>query len=236
MSSVATYIRDLDPRLKLGVALILGPVLWKVDFSAVIVSLVGLLFLVWPLAVEQPVGAKMVRSLMVFVVFWVAIKMVLDAVSGVPVEFIVMDGAQLGARLVALVLLGLCLALSSSSRAIGLAISWVLRPFIGRERAWRAALSLALMVHFLPLCLEALARIREVASRRCLGSGFRVRFLVVPAALMRNLSQKTWNQTMAIACRGLDTAEAWEADFTWTLRETITLLVSVCLISGLFFL
>jgi len=234
MTGVAIYIRGLDPRVKLAVALVLGPCLWKVHVIAVAVCILVLLSIVWPLAAGQSVGFKMIRSLLVFVLFWMGIKMVLDAVSGVPAEFILMDGVQLGARLVALLLLGLGLALSTSARSLGLAVSWALRPVIGRERAWRSALSLALMIHFLPICLETLASVKEVASRRCLGSGLRVRLGIVPLALVRNLSQKTWNQTLAVACRGLDSSTAWEPDFSWCVRDGVTAVLSMTAIAVMF--
>nr|WP_321257817.1 cobalt transporter [uncultured Pseudodesulfovibrio sp.] len=236
MPGVAAHIRELDPRLKLVVALVLGPCLWKVHVLAVAVYIVFLFFLVWPLAAGQSVGFKMIRSLLVFVLFWVGIKMALDGVSGVPVEFIVMDGFQLGARLVALLLLGLGLALSTSARSLGLAVSWALRPLIGQERAWRAALSLALMIHFLPICLETLAKVKEVASRRCLGSGLSVRMRVIPLALVRNLGQKTWNQTLAVACRRLDSADAWAPDFSWRIQDGIAAFFCMTVIIVMFFI
>nr|WP_321514022.1 cobalt transporter [uncultured Pseudodesulfovibrio sp.] len=234
ISGTAAFLRGLDPRLKLAVALVLGPCLWKVDVIAVTVCIFVLLSIVWPLAAGQPVGFKMIRSLLVFVLFWMAVKMVLDAASEVPLEFIIMDGIQLGARLVALLLLGLGLALSTSARSLGLAVSWGLRPLIGKERAWRAALSLALMIHFLPICLETLARVKEVASRRCLGFGVGVRMRIVPLALVRNLSQKTWNQTLAVACRGLDSSTAWEPDFSWCVQDGVTAILSMTAIGVMF--
>lgn len=234
MPGVAAYVRELDPRLKLAVALVLGPCLWKVHAIAVAICIVFLVFLVWPLATGQSVGFKMIRSLLVFVLFWVGMKMALDAVSGVPVEFIVVDGLQLGARLLALLLLGLGLAFSTSARSLGLAVSWALCPLIGQERAWRAALSLALMIHFLPICLETLTKVKEVASRRCLGAGIRVRMRIIPLALVRNLGQKTWNQTLAVACRRLDSPSAWEPDFSWCIQDGITAVLSMTIIIVMF--
>ena len=231
MPGMAAYVRGLDPRLKLVVALVLGPCLWKIHIISVVVCALLLLSLVWPLASTQPVGGKMVRSLLVFVCFWVAVKMGLDAMSGTPVEHILLDGIQLGMRLVALLLLGLGLALSSSARSLGLAVAWAMRPVVGKERAWRAALSLALMIHFLPICLETLARVKEVASRRCLGTGLSVRMRIIPQALVRNLSQKTWNQTLAVAGRGLDSATAWESDFSWGRSDWAAGLLCVVLLT-----
>jgi biotin transport system permease protein len=163
----------------------------------------------------------MVRSLLSFVLLWVAVKAGLDALGGVPSEYIAMDAAQLSVRLTALLLLGLTLALSTSARSLGLAVAWALRPVLGRERAWRVALSLSLMVHFLPACLASMSQVREVAARRCPEAGFFARMRIVPQAVIRNLGQKTWNQTLAVACRRLDGADAWASDFAWTGRDWI---------------
>ncbi|EGB14132.1 hypothetical protein DND132_0917 [Pseudodesulfovibrio mercurii] len=219
MIDVAGLVRSLDPRLKLAAALLIGPWLWKVDVPAATGCAAFLLVLVRFLAAGQPGGGKMVRSLLSFVFFWVAIKSVLDGISGVPVEYMATDAAQLAVRLVALLMLGLCLALSTSARALGLAVAWALRPFLGRERAWRIALSLSLMVHFLPACLAALTGVREVVARRLPEAGFFRRMRIIPQAVIRNLGQKTWNQTLAVACRGLDRSGAWEPDFTWAGRD-----------------
>jgi biotin transport system permease protein len=219
MVDVAGTIRALDPRLKLASALLIGPCLWKVPVAAATACALFLLFLVRFLAAGQPGGGRMVRSLLSFVFFWVAVKVLLDGVSGVPMEYMAYDAAQLAVRLVALLMLGLGLALSTSARALGLAVAWALRPFLGRERAWRIALALSLMIHFLPVCLSTLSGVREVAARRFPEVGFFRRMRMVPQAVVRNLGQKTWNQTLAVACRGLDRPGAWEADFVWSGRD-----------------
>jgi len=236
MIDAAGLVRSLDPRLKLAAALLVGPILWKVPVPAAVACAVFLLLLVRFLAVGQPGGGKMVRSLLSFVFFWVAVKLVLDGLSGVPVEAMVRDAGQLAVRLVALVMLGLGLALSSSARALGLAAAWALRPFLGRERAWRIALALSLMVHFLPTCLSILSGVREVAARRFPEAGFFRRMRMIPQAAIRNLGQKTWNQTLAVACRGLDRAGAWEPDFAWSARDWLGSAFVLATAGAMFFL
>ncbi|WP_319584457.1 cobalt transporter [uncultured Pseudodesulfovibrio sp.] len=236
MVDVAGMVRSLDPRLKLAAALVAGPCLWKVPLSAAIVVALFLLILVRCLAAGQPGGGKMVRSLLSFVLFWVAVKVVLDAISGVPMEHLALDAGQLAVRLVALLMLGLGLALSTSARALGLAAAWALRPFLGRERSWRIALALSLMVHFLPTCLSTLTGVREVVARRFPEAGFFRRMRMVPQAVIRNLGQKTWNQTLAVACRGLDRPGAWEPDFAWSGRDWIGSVLVIVAIGTVFFL
>lgn len=219
MPAVASYVRSLDPRLKLVVALVLGPCLWKVSVIPVAVCAVLLLAILIPLAASQPVGAKMIRSLFFFVLFWVVLKVGLDSLTGIPLTQVLMDAGGLAARLTALLMLGLTLAMSTSARALGLAVAWAIRPLVGKERAWVLALSLALMIHFLPMCLSTMSTVKETVVNRCPGYGFRQRMLIIPQALIRNLGQKTWNQTLAVASRGLENPDAWEPDFTWAGRD-----------------
>lgn len=234
MQAVAEVIRGLDPRLKLLMALVLGPCLWKVHVFAVAACAIVLLLIFLPLTVSQPVGSRMVRSLFLFVLFWVGFKVTVDAVTGVPTEHIFLDAGQLATRLAALLLLGLALALSTSARALGLAVSWGLRPVAGKERAWRVALSLALMVHFLPICLSTMSQVRDVLGRRCPGAGFIKQARVIPQAVIRNLGQKTWSQTLAVASRRLENPEAWEPDFAWSGRDWLYAGLFGCTIPLLF--
>lgn len=232
MSGVASFVRGLDPRLKMAIALVLGPCLWKIHILAVACCVLFLLSVVWPLSMSQPVGGKMIRSLLFFVLFWVGIKAVLDGFTGVPSDMLLLDAVELAGRLTGLLLLGLTLALSTSSRALGLAVAWAVRPFIGQERAWRIALALALMVHFLPTCLTTMTQTRDVVSRRCPGFGFKEKMQVIPQTVIRTLGQKTWNQTLAVASRGLDVPEAWQPLFSWASRDTVVLLIAVLAIAA----
>lgn len=220
MAFVADGMRALDPRLKLAVALVLGPGLWKMHVASAAVCVVVFLALVPLLAVNRPMGRRMARSVLFFILLWVAVKASVDGATGVPVETIVKDAGQLAVRLAGLVLLGLVLALSTSARTIGQAVAWGIRSLVGRERAWRVALSLALMVHFLPVCLTTLQGVRDMLNRRCPGAGFGMRVRVIPQVVIRVLGQKTWSQTLAVASRGLEGPEAWEPDFCWSGGDT----------------
>lgn len=236
MQRLAAFVRALDPRLKMGIALVLGPSLWQI--SPVSVALCGLflLLIVRALAMSQPLGSKMIRSLFTFIFIWVGIKVGVDLWSAQSVMMVFLDGGDLALRLASLLLLGLALSLSTSARALGLAVSWAIRPVVGRERAWRLALSLSLMVHFLPLCLSTINQVKETLSRRCPGCGIRQRMVVIAQAVIRNLGQKTWNQTLAVAGRGLENGAAWEPDFMWTRRDSASLFLAVGSIVSLFLL
>lgn len=227
MAALIAFVRGLDPRLKMGLALVLGPSVWILSPAIAGVMVCLLLPLVAGLAAVQPLGRKMLRSITVFLLFWVAVKAGLDAVSGIPLEVLAVDSGILLLRLSALILLGLTLALSTSARSLGLAVAWGLRPLIGSERAWKVALSLALVVHFLPLCLSTMNRVQETVSLRCPGFGIVKRMTVIPQAVLRGLGQKTWNQTLAIAGRGLEDGDAWQPDFVWQRADTVCALLAV---------
>lgn len=222
LQNVAASTRALDPRLKMGAALVLGPLLWGVHPLAVVGWGVILLPVVYGLSLAQPLGRKMIFSLFGFVVFWCGMKFLLDVITGLPMSDVVVDVSLLGVRLSALLLLGLSLALSTSARSLGLAVSWAIRPFAGKERAWKVALSLALMVHFLPLCLSTMNQVKQTLSIRCPDCGFIRKMVLIPQAVLRALGQKTWNQTLAVACRGLENGEAWQPDFLWKKADTIS--------------
>lgn len=221
MQAMAAFVRSLDPRLKMFAALLLGPSIWIMPPLVVAACGIMLFPLVVTLSASQPLGSKMIRSLVTFLVFWIAIKVGLDAISGVPVADIAMAAGVLGLRLATLLLLGLALALSTSARSLGLAVSWAVRPFVGKERAWKIALSLALMVHFLPMCLSTMNQVKETAARRCPHFSFIQKMTVIPQAVLRGLGQKTWNQTLAIAGRGLEGGDAWQDEFVWQSRDTL---------------
>ncbi len=234
---IAVYVRELDPRLKLGIALVLGPYLWLMPWGAAFACGLILAVVLVPLADAQPIGRKMVRTLLMFVLFWVAAKGGLDAFWGMPLLQVAADCGVLAVRLASLLLLGLTLSLSTSARALGLAVSWAVAPFAGRERAWKLALSLALMIHFLPMCLETMARVKENVGRRCPDCGFFQRMRLIPQAVIRNLGQKTWNQTLSVAGRGLENADAWIPEFTWSVQDSIcaggcAIILAVILLAG----
>lgn len=219
--AVSAFLRRLDPRLKIGVALIMGPALWGLSPSLVIASAVLLGIGVHGLNASHPLADRQVRTLALFVLFWIALKAVFDALAGIPLHLLIPSALILGIRLCALMLLGLVLAGSTSARALGMAITWALQPVVGRERAWKIALALALMVHFLPLCLDTMERIKQSVKLRHPGSKFKQRLVMVPQAVLRALGQKTWNQTLAVAGRRLDNAEAWSPQFEWAVRDTV---------------
>ena len=144
------------------------------------------------------------------------------------------ESALLGVRLALLIGIGLALALAASPRALGLALVWLLRPMLG-ARAWQPALGVALMIHFLPMAQGTFAQISRAADL----SGplpLRRRAVLLPAAVLRILGQRTWTQTVAVAARGLDRPEAWQPDFPFRPARWAMAVLLVGLGAGMTFL
>lgn len=210
----ATRVRAFDPRLAILLTLLMGVLTWKVDAPGLVVYGVSLVLLLLLLAPWTSVDVRVLHSLVTFVVFWMALKLGLEIWRGGAIASAAAETAVLGARLFVLVCLGLVLTLVTSPRALGLALAWYSRPVLGK-RAWEAALALSLMVHFLPMALRVAPTLRETIFRRCPELAWWRRALLIPQATLRILSQKTWDQTLAIASRRLDAPDAWTANFGW---------------------
>ncbi|MGE4504107.1 MAG: cobalt transporter [Desulfovibrionaceae bacterium] len=205
-------VRRLDPRLKVLFAVLLGALAWSSGLPGLAAMLVGLCWLLLRLRAALPGGRAVLRGYVWFLLFWALAKAGLDLWSGVGALAALAGAGMLTLRLTCLLGTGLALAVSTSPRQLGMALTWFLRPIL-RGRAWKAALALALMVHFLPITWETVARVRANVARRLPGARFWTRQAATARAVLRVLGQKTWNQTLAVACRGLGEAAAWEPEF-----------------------
>ena len=116
--------------------------------------------------------------------------------------------ALLLCRLALLMAFALSLTLHLSPHALGQAAVWFVAPLL-RQNAWKPALSLALMVHYLPAIHNAAHAVRLAARVRGLPEhGFAYWKNALPH-LFRLLYNRTMQQAMAIASRRLDTNSAW---------------------------
>ena len=201
-----------DPRIKIGLTFLLGLLTWRAGPAGVALYGLSLGVLLYFLGDIRAANQKVVRTFAFFVFIWMGIKLIFDLIGGAGLVPASLRAGELGLRLLVLLLLGLALALSTSPRGLGLALSWFLRPVLGKK-AWQAALALALMVHFLPLTWQTFDTVRTTISLRAPRLSWPRRVLLLAQAAMRALSQKTWNQTVAIAARGLDSPGAWTARF-----------------------
>ncbi|MBU1611135.1 MAG: cobalt transporter [Proteobacteria bacterium] len=209
---IETALQSFDPRIKILSGVILGLLVWQAGFAGLVIYLFLLGALSWQLRATLPGQRHVLKSYGWFLLLWTGAKLGMDIWSGASLPVASLAASLLAARLSCLLAVGLVLALSTSSRQLGMALTWFLRPVL-RSHAWKGALALALMVHFLPITWLTLAQMRETTSRRCSHLGLFRRMLIMGQAVMRNLGQKTWNQTLGVACRRLDRPEAWQPKF-----------------------
>lgn len=229
----ATRLLGLDPRLKLIWALLAGAGIWSSGQAGLWAWLVVLAVLLAALRPQWRRDLGPGRGAMLFLVFWGLLKVCLDLWAGAAWGDALAGGALLALRLACLLLLGLVLALSTPPRQCGLALSWAGRPLFG-PRAWEPALALALMIHFLPLGWRVVGQVRQTLAQRCPHLPFTRRWLLFASAVVRNLARRSWEQTVAVAARGLDREEVWRKgfpapgqDWLWALG----LLAGLCLLS-----
>ena len=230
----------LDTRVKIIVCGVLGILTWQV--SPVGLALFGLFtgLLVQQGKLLTASQRPIIRNYLTFVLFWAMLVFLLEILPEnfvqQPLEIFnqftpatllpaASKASVLAARLTVLILVGLTLAFTASPRQLGLALAWFLHPVMGKK-SWKTALSLALMIHFLPLVQTTFTQARQAMLLRQPTRNTMQRFLLVLQAVLRILGQKTWTQTVAVAARGLDHPQAWQttlpANLThWALGTTL---------------
>lgn len=253
-----------DPRLHLLLAGSYGVLVWHLPPLGLAVVAAGLAGLFAASPLRRRLRPGMLRGHAWFVLVWVVLRFALACLgpAAAPVSVIGTGGdageggvfdalrfawpdgpllahaareaALLGVRLALLIGIGLALALAASPRALGLALVWLLRPVLG-ARAWQPALGVALMVHFLPMAQGTFAHVSRAANLRG-PLPLRRRALLLPAAVLRILGQRTWTQTVAVAARGLDHPEAWRPGFAFRPARWCMALLLVGLGAGMTFL
>lgn len=232
MVTLGRAIAETDPRIKILAAMVFGLLALKASAAGLLAF--GLLQAVVLLAVslEEPMNRSMAKAYILFVVVWMAIKFGLDLWTGLGWRQAALVSGELGLRLAVLLLIGLSLALATSPRSLGLALASLLRPIL-RDRAWRAALSMALFVHFLPLVWHSIKAVQTSFAVRGLKLAWWRRVVLMTQSLLRYWSQKAWKQTLALATRGLDGPEAWDVRLGFNVWQWLTGLAVVCLGGGM---
>jgi len=214
----AAAVRRLDPRLCVGLSLFLGVSLWKMPVAAVGAAGAFLLLLTLLLG-RGSEGGTGARPLLMFVLLWSGVRLGLALWDGIPMQEALTLSGEIALRLAALLLLGLTLSLAVSARRIGLALSWALRPFMGRD-AWQGALAFALMVHMIPETRRNLRELRRGLSLRQGRLSLQQRLTLVPLALIRVMARSAWTRAVAVASRRLDGPEAWTGGLRWRLVDS----------------
>ena len=156
---------EIDPRVALAVALVLGTLVWRAGPIGLALYSAALLTAVVIGSQERPSERRTFVAYARFTVLWVVVKWAFDMLRGVDALGAATAAGLLGWRMFLLLVLGLVLALACSARGLGAALAWALRPVL-RQRAWEVGLALALMVHFLPGAWRTLAGLRDTLTRR----------------------------------------------------------------------
>ncbi|WP_052813033.1 hypothetical protein [Desulfonatronum thioautotrophicum] len=214
----------LDARPKLAFALITGLILWQLPLVVLLFPTVFAFLSCRALGAFTQTNRILWRMAAMFILTWSGLKVGLDIWGGADLSAGLAAGGELGIRLTALAGLGFTLTLSTSPRRLGLGLAWYLRPLL-RSQAWKTAMALSLMIHFLPLGLAALGGLHRGLAMRWPDCPWQTRLRLIPLSLLRVLSQTTWTQTLAVAARYLDHHEAWQPERNVRLREWIVAIV-----------
>ena len=221
--SLRQSIFRADPRLKALLALWTGILVWQAGLPGVLLYLAGMGVLAGLLSGYSGLQGLKWRVLFIPIAFWMLFKALVECLEQRPLwPEVVLETSLLGARLLVLLLLGLVLAWATSRTQLGLAVNWFLRPVLGRSRSWQGALALSLMLHFIPLTLSTLGRVRQSILLRIGDLPLRTRLVVWVRTTLRILSGKTWDQTLALAARKLDQAGAWQGTIPFRFQEWAT--------------
>ncbi|MDZ7759403.1 MAG: CbiQ family ECF transporter T component [Desulfovermiculus sp.] len=199
-------LRAYDARVKIGLSLVIGVCAWQAGPWALGLFALGAGILACIVAGKGIVSRGQLRGIILFVGVWAGMKAGLELFGGNPQWW--EHSLLLAARLLVLVLVGLCLAASTSRVQVGLAVSSLMRPFF-KDKSWQGALSLALMIHFIPVAMGTMHTVKRSVSMRGQDLPIWRRLHLFVTTVMRNLSQSTWDQTMALAVRGLEEERAW---------------------------
>ncbi|MGE4469380.1 MAG: CbiQ family ECF transporter T component [Desulfovibrio sp.] len=225
-----SVLNGVDPRAKILFALVLGACVWRASWAGLALYLAFLGAVVWMHRLHWPEGGRLLRTYAGFVCFWGMAKFLLDLFWGAAWEAAAIEALLVVGRVSCLLLLGTALTMTTSARALGAGLCSMLRPCVGRQRAWTLALAFALMIHFLPLTWRRIHEVRSAVKRRCPGLGWYVRMPLMAQAVLRGLAALTWDQSLAVAARGLDRAEAWQVRFDSSWREWMA---TMLLLAGL---
>lgn len=209
-----------DPRLKALLVLWTGIMVWQAGLPGALLYMVGTGALAVLLSGHSGLQGFKWRLLLIPIAFWVLFKALLECLEPRPFwPEGALETSLLGTRLLVLLLLGLVLAWATSGTQLGLAVNWFLRPVLGRSRSWQGALALSLMLHFIPLTLSTLSRVRQSIWLRIGDLPLHTRLVVWVRTTLRVLSGKTWDQTLALAARKLDQPGAWEGIIPFRFQE-----------------
>lgn len=201
-------LQGLDARVILLAGLAFGVLVWRAGLAGNLLYAAAFALALAVSGATRHDARRLARSAATFALAWGGVKLALDLVARVPPGEALGGVALLCARLVVLVLLGAVLGALVTPRALGLALASLTRPVL-RRSAWKLALALQLMLHFIPHALASFQASRAALRVRRVELPPTRALVVTLEAGARNLAALTWDQTLAVAARRLDGPEAW---------------------------
>ena len=199
-------LQRVDARLKIFMSILAGVCTWQAGPLGLSVFFLTAVLLGWIVAGHGLIGRRQVRGLVLFVGLWTGIKAAMELLEHNP--HWLEDSLILGARLIILILVGISLAALTSRVQVGQAVSSLLRPILG-HKSWHGAMALALMIHFIPVSMRVMNTLKQTLALRAQGLSLWLRLRLYVTSVLRNLSRTTWDQTLALAVRGLEEDAAW---------------------------
>lgn len=150
----------------------------------------------------------MLHGGLIFILFWLMMTIGSDLIGGKGWKESFLLALPLGARLLALTLVGIAYVEYASPIETGRAAAWFLKPILGTN-AWRPALAIALTAWFLPQSLRLSSDIRLAMQARGLQLSWWKRATLLLGASLRILEQKADHLAIALASRRLDDHRSW---------------------------
>jgi biotin transport system permease protein len=199
-------LQESDARVKIGVGIVAGICAWRAEPQGVGLLVGASCFLTWLAAGKGLLNRGQLWGGALLVGIWTGVKAGLELVVGNPAWLA--QSLVLGGRMTAVVLVGLCLATLTSRIQVGRTVSALLKP-VFKDKSWQGAMSLALMLHFIPSSMRTLHTVRQTLALRGQDLSFRRRLYFFVVTVMRALSRTTWDQALALAVRGLEDERAW---------------------------
>jgi biotin transport system permease protein len=199
-------LQESDARVKIGVSIVAGICAWRAEPQGLALLVGASCLLAWLAAGKGLLSRGQLQGGALLIGIWTGIKAVLELWTGNPAWLA--QSLVLGGRMTSVVLIGLCLATLTSRIQVGRTVSALLKP-VFKDKSWQGAMSLALMLHFIPSSMRTLHAVRQTLALRGQGLSLRRRLYFFVATVMRALSRTTWDQALALAVRGLENDRAW---------------------------
>ncbi len=196
-----------DPRLIIAMATLCGVLVWTLPplFLAlpVLASIMGCI------VVQKRISLTLVKAGCIMALAWGVGKFIADTLLlNMGMEQRLVEAALLTTRLASSVALGLILSAATSPLGLALAVAWALRPILG-SRHWKPALTLMVMITWLPRCHDVLSETWAMLQRRAPKMPLHQKLAFLGKAVLHRLEQESLYRSIALVLRNLTTSTAW---------------------------